>query len=281
MISIGSMPLVRLQGSPAKTLFYNDFEERIVANGGTISNSSLVIIDSFVNGCKADGTWDIISQGIVMPFVGNNLAAAVTPLCAPYGAIVTSYGFVNGDYSEAAGLTGNPILAKYIDTGVAATKFPGNFSQGFYSRSESSAVGGKDCGAIDNTLPPGQSRIYMSALDIFNGRALAYGYSSSGQIAITVTDSLGFYLAIRQSDTDLRLLKKGVQIGSNTTPGGLPCTGNNFIFGYNLSGDPNPLRNPSGRTCGFYMFTPGMTLAQGVSVSTRVQDMQTSLGRNV
>jgi hypothetical protein len=271
MISIGSVPLIKLQNSQGNLIIYENFISRINANGGSINQSSIDIIDAFVAGCKSDGIWyGLLDQGLILPFVGNNLAAGITPLCAPVGTKVTSVNFVEGDYSEAAGL--NPSSgSRYLNTGVPASIFPNTFCQSWYSRTNSDVASGRDCGAFQALA----SRCDAGARS--NGGVVGFGYNNS--VSAVTSDSLGLFSHSRVSSSDLRMFKRISQVGTtNTNPGGTAPTINNYVFAINNNG---PAANATGRTISFYMFTPGFTPTQVGFLNTRVEAMQTSYGRNV
>jgi hypothetical protein len=271
MISIGSVPLIKLQNSQGNLIIYENFISRINANGGSINQSSIDIIDAFVAGCKSDGIWyGLLDQGLILPFVGNNLATALMPLCAPPGTRITSTNFVEGDYSESTGLS-SAGGSRIINTGVPPSVFPDTFCQSWYVRGNTDVPSARDCGAFQTA----SSRTDGGARS--NGFAIAFGYN--GGVSVAVADSLGLFSLTRISNTELRFLKRSAQIGStNTNPGGTAPTINNYIFAVNANGT---VANASGRTISFYMFTPGFTPTQIGYLNTRVEAMQTSYSRNV
>jgi hypothetical protein len=68
-------------------------------------------IDSFIVGCKTDGTWDAIKASCIMAG-WNNLSGALVPL---KGTAPTNFNFVSGDYNRKTGLVGDGST-KYLDS---------------------------------------------------------------------------------------------------------------------------------------------------------------------
>ena len=92
-----------------------DYRERVIANGGSISDASIDAVEKFVQDCKNALIWDKFLE--VAPFAGANLNAALVKLAHPVGVpgVITNVNFVAGDYSES-GANGGLL-------GDGATKF--------------------------------------------------------------------------------------------------------------------------------------------------------------
>ena len=78
-------------------------------------------IDSFIVGCKTDGTWDAIKASCIMAG-WNNLSGALVPL---KGTAPTNFNFVSGDYNRKTGLVGDGST-KQLDTNRAGNADPQN-----------------------------------------------------------------------------------------------------------------------------------------------------------
>src|SRR5436190_11463081 len=118
----------------AETLQYLD---RILLNGGSISEASLVAVDQFVVDCKAANIWTKLIE--VGPFAGVNLNAALVKLAYQVGGsgVLTNSNFVAGDYIEtgsSAGLLGDGT--KFLNTGVLADSLNANAHMSFYLRED-------------------------------------------------------------------------------------------------------------------------------------------------
>jgi hypothetical protein len=96
------------------------------ADGESLENSVKVAINTFVVGCKADGSWDSIITSCIMAGA-RTVAGAIIPL---KGNAPTNNNFVSGDYSRKIGLLGDGST-KYLATGYNnndTTNFPQNDS---------------------------------------------------------------------------------------------------------------------------------------------------------
>ena len=76
-------------------------------------------INTFVKGCKTDGTWDAIKACCIIA-AWDGLTGALYPLKGP---APTNNGFVAGDYNRETGLVGNGST-KYLNTNRSATADP-------------------------------------------------------------------------------------------------------------------------------------------------------------
>lgn len=68
-------------------------------------------IDSFITGCKSDGTWNSIKTSCIMAG-WSNLSGALTPLV---GVAPSVFNFASGDYNRITGLAGDGST-KYLLT---------------------------------------------------------------------------------------------------------------------------------------------------------------------
>lgn len=105
----------------------SDWRSRVIANGGTVSGSTLTAVSNFCRSIDSAGIRDRFYR--LNLFCGNDLSACLVPLYRGQSRTGTQFGnttdtnnnFVSGDYSpsgSAAGLTGNGTT-KYLATGVA------------------------------------------------------------------------------------------------------------------------------------------------------------------
>jgi hypothetical protein len=97
----------------------------VIANGGTVSGSTLNAVSRFCRSIDAAG---IRSRFYRLSLLcGNNLNAALVPLyrstafggSAVGNATDTNFSFVSGDYSETTGLTTTAGGGKYLNTGLS------------------------------------------------------------------------------------------------------------------------------------------------------------------
>ena len=160
-------------------------------------------IDSFIVGCKTDGTWDAIKASCIMAG-WNNLSGALVPL---KGTAPTNNNFVSGDYNRKTGLVGdgstkylnsnrnngvdpqnNKHLGVYVSTGDSASGYP------YYA-------GGGSTG-LDAILREASSN-----------RLYAYLAATSGGVFVASQgNTIGFKGASRSNSSQI-----SVRTGLNTT----------------------------------------------------------------
>src|SRR5688572_167249 len=172
-----------------ETLQYAD---RVAANGGAISQASLVAIDEFVRACQVAGIWSKFIE--VGPFAGSNLNAAMVKLVyqPAAGSVLTNSSFVSGDYVETGangGLLGDGT--KFLNTNVQATTLPDNGHFSFYLREDITSGGNKSLlGAVDAS-----NQYWMGALTPGAAVDLRYGALISASASSTLNK--GFYTGVR------------------------------------------------------------------------------------
>ena len=141
-----SFPGYGTQATPtdADTLAYLSAVK--TADGGTgVEVGVATAVDSFVKGCKADGTWTAIKASCIL-MGARTLSGALTPLV---GTAPTNNNFVTADYNRKTGLVGNGST-KYLDSNRLSTASGRNdFHQSAYvSTVGGGAIGG--AGGADN-----------------------------------------------------------------------------------------------------------------------------------
>jgi len=121
--------------------------------------------DSFISGCKADGTWDSLRASCVIAG-WSNLSGALTPLRPAFDKGPTSVNFVNADYNSEFGLLGNGV-DKYLNTNRDNTTDLRNnkhlsvyLTSGMSATSIEVALGSRGLAGI---LPSGTSLLYTNA----------------------------------------------------------------------------------------------------------------------
>lgn len=87
----------------------------VAAAGGSTSLTQSAV-DTYVKACKTDGTWAILSQGIILPFASDTWAGALVPLVAPSGSTFTTTTFTASDYNVNVGI--DPGAANVVDKGI-------------------------------------------------------------------------------------------------------------------------------------------------------------------
>lgn len=252
------------------------YKERVLANGGAISEASLDAVEKFVQDCKNGQVWSKLLE--VAPFAGSNLAAALVKLLHPVGSpgVLTNVNFVAGDYNETGvngGLNGDGAT-KYLNTGFnALSLLPDNAHLGFYLRSDVAAAGNRSClGAVG-----GSDQYWLGAVN----PASAVNARLGATITATLAQPLnkGFYIGSRTASNSMRLYKNGVLSGSDTTNVAHNKPNQNiFVFGFNTAGALGAALPGRGS---FYSIGAGLTDAEAAVLHQAVQTFQRNLGREV
>ena len=110
-----------------------DWANRVRANGGSVSGTTLAAVSKFCASIASAGIRDRFYR--LNLFCGTGLEAALVPVFRGQSLGGTQYGgttdtnnnFVSGDYSEAVGLNANGSVGssnKYLDTGLSPDDLP-------------------------------------------------------------------------------------------------------------------------------------------------------------
>jgi hypothetical protein len=136
---IGKEEFIGGSGSTPIQAEITTYEANVIAQGSTLSTTQKDALNTFVAGCKTDGTWSKLLE--VWPLMGSSLAGAMVKLKDSSSTpVMTAVNCIAGDYNETNGLTGGG--SKYVETGFTTNVFSSttNASHGFYM-SGTGAVG--------------------------------------------------------------------------------------------------------------------------------------------
>lgn len=261
----------------------------VVANGGTVSGSTLSAVDKFCKSIDSAGIRDRFYRLNLL--CGTGLNAALVPLYRGPSRTGTQYGnttdtnngpFVSGDYAEtgsSGGLLGNGST-KYLDTGVNASTFGRESTHlGVYGTSLNDAgssygsLGGARNASAGNLIQLDGKRVTASNTYFSNS-------APSSPVSGSPVASSGHVLGVSASSTDLQMYVAGASTGSVTTDRGAGALVSQpiYIFANNFNGSPT---DRSSMRCRGYSFGIGMTSAQALAFYTAMQAFQTALSRNV
>jgi hypothetical protein len=255
----------------------------VVANGGSVSGTTLSAVDKF---CKAIDTAGIRDRFYRLNlFCGTGLNACLVPLYRGPSRSGTQYGnttdtnlnFVSGDYTETGstgGLNSGSNSTKYLRPGIAPSDIaatPWNNHVAVYSR-DLMATNSQFIGANSYSFFPGYSagtRVYYRTVG-----------SNSG-LEGTLTTGSGHLVAVRTSATVAALYRNGSAVSSTATDNGTTAADTNklIIFGQGTTTE-TPAAYFSGRIQA-YSLGVSMTASQASSYYTALQTLQTTLGRNL
>ena len=257
---------------------------RVVANGGTVSGTTLSAVDKF---CKA-----IASAGIrdrfyrLNLFAGNSdasLNAVRTPLFRGPSLGGTQYGgttdtnnnFVAGDYAENSGLAGNGST-KYLNTGFPTnTLQEGNRHISAYEQAKSTglyqfSIGSEGASANSQWFSLGT----FAPTDNYR-----FGFgSASGGVDATSYSGGAMWLGSNAATGSGTLYKNGVSAVTGSLTAATPTSSEMWVFTLNRQGTSG---GPSNARLGSYSLGLGMNATQAAAYYTAMQAFQTALGRNV
>jgi len=254
----------------------------VIANGGTVSGSTLNAVSKFCRAIDAAGIRDKFYR--LNLFAGTGLNAALVPLYRGQSRTGTQYGNaadtnngpfvgVGTDYEEtgaSGGLTGNGT-SKFLDTGLPANTLPqttsGHAAVYCPNRSSRSAFSGMI------GVNVGSSGGFGLSSDVFL-------YGIWGAFAFTGNNDNGLLLASRTSSTLLTTYVNAQSIVTNTssvTPSASSL--NVTLFGNRANA--STVTALDNRRYGFYSFGEGLSQQNVTDLNNAVNAFQTALGRNV
>jgi hypothetical protein len=253
-----------------------DYRDRVIANGGTISEATLDAIEKFVQDCKNALIWDKFLE--VAPFAGGNLSAAMVKLVYTAGvaSVITNVNFVSGDYTEtgaSGGLLGDGAT-KYLNTGFnAQTYLPDNAHLSFYLREDVSAAGNRSMlGALTAS-----DQYWIGSLVPASQVNARLGQTHTGTLAAAFNK--GFYIGSRTASNLIKLYKNGATVASDSTS--VTHTKPNlniYAFGWNSLGTAAAYLPARGS---FYSVGQALTDAESAVLNDAVQTLQRNLNRNI
>jgi len=259
----------------------------VIANGGSVSGSTLKAVSDF---CKSIDQAGIRSRFRRLNLFCGNSDASVIAVRVPlyrgesrtgtqYGnAIDTNVNFVQGDYAEATGLTGNGST-KYLNTGFNVDQLPGaaNCHIASYIRGTQDIASAR---TLVGVLFNGTTDRYRLFLQLSGSTAPNYGIqtelgkTSSASANNRTNTNGGLLITSRTSTTSLTLYDDATSIGTSAvstaeTTGAAPF----FVFARN-----GPVEYYNGRMAA-YSIGAGLSGAQATSYYTAMNTFQTALGR--
>lgn len=280
------MPMSPRLLRPRSTGFHPEaqaWRNAVIANGGTVSGSTLTAVSNFCRSIDAAGIRDRFYR--LNLFAGTGLSACLVPLYRGQSWTGTQYGgttdtnngpFVSGDYVEtgtSGGLTGNG--SKYLDTGLAVDAMP-TFATGHAAcyKAAGSAANRQMIGAR-NSAGTQFIRLFKQ------GSSDNDGVWGSAVIAVSATnkDDAGFLVVSRTSATLLRLYMNGSQVNEQTTSATTTAFNRNiFVFADN-QGTAQLIWNVTTAPLRAYSIGDSMTGSQVTAFTNAMNTFQTALSR--
>jgi len=259
-----------------------DWRSRVVANGGTVSTTTLRAVDQFCKSIDSAGIRSLFARLSLM--CGGSLEAALVPLYrgtslsgTQYGGNDTNYNFVSGDYAEtgsSSGLQGNgstkalltPLTGNDLGDGY-------NIHCSVYWRGTDPVTTARWCGSFNGPVlmceTSGNSVGGRSGDNVFMSATITSG---SG-------NQQGHHITSRTSASDSRHFKDGSSIVQRTatvtvTPGSTRFA----VFAAALD-NVGGFNSIASRRILAYSFGAGMTTTQAAAYYTALQAFQVTMGR--
>ena len=239
------------------------FFARVTAAGGTLSSTEKQAVNQLVLDLKANSLWT--SMKAIYPMVGASAAA-----CAQNLKSSSFTGtFTSGWTFASTGVKPNGTSA-YMNTGlIPSVDFTTITSSHLTTYSRTQLRGGVDIG----TGGPGE---FALSADLNISSIYAYASIGTNSANSANNTSKGFFLANRQTSTNLKAIQNNTTLASSTTlPTDTRPTVSVSLAQLNGSG----LR--SAREIAFSSIGDGLTDTQASNFYTAVQVFQTTLSRNV
>jgi hypothetical protein len=213
----------------AETIAY---QNSIIANGGSISNTALLTTNNFVETLKSAGIW--AKAKMLWTAAGDQLAAGLVALKhTAANQLLINNGFTSGSYAQATGFTPG-TAGPWLDTGInpATVLTNNNHAIGVYSHSTQAPQGFDtvDMGIGDDSFT--NNRLLLSTINN-GGFAMTDSYSQAGRLqTLNPTAGKGLFISNRTASDNLGVYGNGTLLGSSTNSvTGAQPSGNIHLFG--------------------------------------------------
>jgi hypothetical protein len=254
----------------------NAWRTAVVANGGSVSASTMKAVGKFCANIDAAGIRDRFYRLNVL--AGTGLNAVTVPLYRGPSRTGTQYGgttdtnvgpFVSGDYSESVGLTSDSST-KHLRTGLNLDAM-----DAFATGHMMAAIGAYP-GAVQYPMGcvDGSDRFI---LQIRPDRAVWGGTTATSPSSNNLISTNGMALITRESATALTIYNGSTSVAtltSSVTPAGGNAEVNVYRTNAALAGFPAYVGNIRA-----YSIGRAMTSAQVLSLYNALKTLQDSLGR--
>lgn len=267
----------------------DDWVQRVLDNGGTVSTTTIEAACEFMTAVKAAGLREKIVR--LNLFAGDQYSAVIVPLVIDGGDTIDN-GYVRSGntlipatsadwtYQETGVLGGLTPLALqvFLDTGFTPTAplSADDCGLSFYN---------KGLGEINET-PIGCLTFNSSSqirLIISDVAGFTSGIAGDGNFSVATfsdPDGVGFYTMSRDS-SDLKVYKAGVLSAIDNAPtGGLPSQSDISVFAFQQGQGNLPIQFCRKQSAGYAIHT-SMTDAEALAFAVAWQAFEIALGRQV
>jgi len=257
-----------------------DWIDRIYADGGTVSQSAVNNVATFVTEAKADGYWSTFRR--LNLFVGDDIAY-LHPLVDTLGSAKDAVSGAGITYAESTG----PVTdgASYINTGYTPTETTGGLSVYLRTAQTSEAVkriliganGSSQFFRMGVNLAGNDTATAGAARAHWGGSATAANSTGGG----TGSAVAGLWHQLRPSTTELQARINSTQVGTTNTTSITASSPSQsvYVFADNDGGTANDFVAASS-AIGAYGID-NMNATQAGLYRTDLQAFQTAMGRGV
>jgi hypothetical protein len=252
-----------------------------IFNAGITDGTQMSAVDTLVTTLKTSGLWTKMKA--VYPMVGGTALAHKFNLLNPVDS-TSAYAltFVGGWNHSVSGATPNGSNA-YANTSIFNNVLTNNNTHlSYYSKTNVSEAG-IEMGINGTSNVRIALYLRYNSTTTYVNQFISTQYSITGnQVQTPSSDSLGYFIGSRTSDTVHKAYKNGAQLGStNTTPNTVNITsGSRYIYLGALN-NLNIATGYSTKQCAFATIGDGLTDAEANTLTDAVQSFQTTLGRQV
>lgn len=248
---------------------------RVEAIGDSIDTGTKLSINTFVRGCKDDGIWDLMLDVNVL--CGSSLSGAMVKLKTfnPSNPNFRPHPNCTLSFAQSSGLifgTGYGINAGVTPASIGTN----SFSLGIYANTNQSSLSifgtiGADNNSRTVVYCPHPDTIIYSNLHQAPTNEI-WGAGISGPV--------GFIHTNRTPDPTHRIYRNGSLYASSTSVGGT-APSDDFNWEGIRRNNVLEVGTSAGHRTSFFFLGSGMSPTQAGQLYTRVQALQTALGRNV
>ena len=261
----------------------------VVANGGTVSGSTLTAVSKFCFAIDAAGIRNRFFR--LNLFCGTGLSSALVPLYRGQSRTGMQFGnatdtnngpFVSGDYNEtgaSGGLLGNGT-SKYLDTGFAPNTLTlGSTHLSAYAVAANATVGYPAALGSYSAAGGAEFGLYFHQASLTTAAYFAEN-NSNGFIISSANNPTGHLLGTANSTTDRRVFVNGSQSGSTSTGTSTVALDSRVVWVFRRN-NASASQGWSSARLGAYSIGAGLSVSQASAFYTAMQAFQTALGRNV
>jgi hypothetical protein len=250
------------------------FFSRVTTAGGTLSATEQTAVNTLVVSMKSAGIWTAMKA--IYPMVGASAAACAQNLKS------SSYTgtFTSGWTFASTGATPNGTSA-YMQTNFSFKFTTADYNNhlSMYSRTQNSSVSGFNLGCQEVLGGP-QIGLYQYYADVSQKGGTFYEYPTTSPL-INNTNTLGYQIVSRTTQTDARLYFNNSLLATNTTSPAIGFTQPNKTIILAAMQRPSTIQEFTPHENAFTTFGDGLNGTEASNLYTAVQAFQTSLSRQV